>query len=95
MGIALDFCIFDLKWSSKYNLFPIRYIEFLEKYSEVFFYKDETVYLERVLALRFKQAIMKFIKIPSEQLLTKISESSLIILVILGLTPYLLLLIIL
>jgi hypothetical protein len=74
IGMAIDFAVFDLKWSTKYEVFPIKYGEFLEKYFEVFAYKDETIYLERVLAVRFKQAIMKSIKLQSEQLLRKVSE---------------------
>ncbi len=73
MGMAIDFAIFDLKWSTKFNLFPIRYTEFKEKYSEVFDYKNEIIYPERVLAVRFKQAIIKSTSMPSDNLVTKVA----------------------
>ncbi len=75
IGMALDFNIFNLKWATKYGLFPIRFSEFVEENSELFYYRNENIYLERVFALRFKQAIFKSIKLPSEQLITKISEA--------------------
>jgi hypothetical protein len=74
IGMAIDFNIFNIKWAVKYGLFPIRFVEFLEKYSEVFYYRDEIPYPERVFAVRFKQAIMKSVNVPSENLLKKISE---------------------
>jgi hypothetical protein len=73
IGMAMDFAIFDLKWSTKYSLFPIKYTEFKEKYSEIFDYKNETIYPERVLAIRFKQAIIKSVNIPSDNLITKVA----------------------
>ncbi len=73
IGMAIDFAIFDLKWSTRIGLFPIRYTEFKEKYSEVFDYKDEIVYPERVLAVRFKQAIIKSTNMPSDNLVTKVA----------------------
>lgn len=75
IGMAIDFNIFNISWAVKYGLFPIRFVEFLDKYSEVFWYHDETVYLERVFAVRFKQAVEKFVTIPSENLLRSISKS--------------------
>jgi len=75
IGMALDFSIFDLKWATRFDLFPIGYTEFSAKYSDLFYYQDKLIYPERVLALRFKQAILKSVKIPSENLLTKICEA--------------------
>ena len=75
IGVALDFNIIDLKWATKYNLFPIRYKEFVDKYSEIFFYSDQMIYPERVLALRFKQSILKSVDVPSEQMLSKVATS--------------------
>lgn len=68
-GMALDFNILDAKWANKNNLFPIHYGDFLNKYSEIFSYKNELIYLERVFALRFKQAIIRSTNIPSENLI--------------------------
>lgn len=75
MGMAIDFAIFDIKWARKFNLFPIRYIEFVNKYSELFYYNDDNIFLERVLAVRFKQSILSFTSLPSEQLLSKAADS--------------------
>ncbi|MBU1046469.1 hypothetical protein KKH36_01665 [Patescibacteria group bacterium] len=75
IGMALDFNIFDLGWVTKHNLFPINFSEFVKKYSEIFFYQDEIIYLERVFALRFKQAILESCDIPSENLLKKVAKS--------------------
>jgi hypothetical protein len=75
IGMAIDFCIVNLKWAMKYEWFPIRYQKFVEKYSEIFNYRDEIVFLERVFALRFRQAILKSVKIPSENLWKKVAES--------------------
>jgi hypothetical protein len=77
IGMALDFNIFNLKWAVHYGLFPVRFKEFMEKYSEVFYYEDKNVFLERVFALRFKQAIIKSSKMRSENLLKKIAEKHL------------------
>ncbi|MDO8729127.1 MAG: hypothetical protein Q7K26_04550 [bacterium] len=74
IGMAIDFAIFDLKWSFQNHLFPIRYTEFFQKYHELFFYDDEIIYPERVLAVRFKQAILNSIKLPSENLLGKVAD---------------------
>lgn len=73
IGMAIDFAVFDLKWSIKFKVFPIRYSEFKEKYSEIFDYKDEIIYVERVLAVRFKQAIIKATNMPSDNLVTKVA----------------------
>lgn len=75
IGMALDFNIFNLSWAIKNKLFPIRYSEFEQKYSEVFMYQDLTVYPERVFALRFKQAIQSSVSIPSEQMLKEVAEA--------------------
>lgn len=73
IGMSLDFFVIDKKWSRRASLFPIRYTEFLEKYEEVFMYMDKGIFLERVFAMRFKQAILKTVTIPSENLSTKIT----------------------
>ncbi len=77
IGMALDFNIFKLDWAVKYRLFPIRFVEYVEKYSEVFYYEDKQIFPERVFALRFKQAVQRSRDVPSENLLKKISEAHL------------------
>lgn len=72
-GMSIDFNILDIRWANKNNLFPILYGEFLNKYSEILSYQDELIYLERVFALRFKQAIIKSSVISSENLINEIS----------------------
>ena len=73
-GMSMDFNIVDVKWAVEYRLFPLRYQEFSNRYAEVFSYEDKIVYLERVFALRFKQAIMRAIEIPSDNLIKQIAE---------------------
>lgn len=72
-GMSLDFDIINRKWATENGLFPIGYTEFCDKYHEIFWYQDKTVYPERVFALRFKQAISKSVYIPSENLTKKIA----------------------
>ena len=74
IGMSLDFNIIDLKWATQWNLFPLRYTEFVHKYSEIFSYQDIMIFPERVFALRFKQAITKSVEIPSENLSKKVAE---------------------
>jgi len=74
-GSALDFNIFDLKWATQSNFFPLKFKEFKDKYEELFFYNDQTVYLENVFMVRFKQAINRSIKIPSDNILKPVAES--------------------
>ncbi len=74
-GMALDFFIIDLAWATKHHLFPMRYKAFADQYEEAFMYQDMLVYPERVFALRFKQAVMHELKIPSDSLQRSILES--------------------
>lgn len=74
-GIALDFLILDLKWSRKSSLFPIRFREFAEKYQELFFYHDQTIYLEIVFIARYMQAILRSVILPSDNILKPVAES--------------------
>jgi hypothetical protein len=74
IGMAIDFAIVNAPWAMRHGLFPIRFTEFVEKYSEIFLYRDEIIYLERVFALRFKEAVLKSVKVPSENLIRKIAE---------------------
>jgi hypothetical protein len=74
VGMSMDLHILDIQWAVQYGLFPIRYKEFLDKYGEIFFYQNEIVYLERVFALRFKQAVAKAVSIPTDNFLNPIAE---------------------
>lgn len=74
IGLALDFAVIDFKWADTYQLFPIRYTEFRDRYSEIFDYKNEIIYLERVFALRFKQALARSTVLPSENLSIRVAE---------------------
>jgi hypothetical protein len=74
MGMAIDLAIFDAKWSKELKLFPFGYSEFVKKYFEIFSYNNEPIYPERVLAVRFKQAILKSKNVPSENVLNKVAE---------------------
>jgi hypothetical protein len=75
IGMALDFFIVQKKFSITQKLFPIRYQEFAEKYEELLSYQGSNVFPERVFALRFKQAIVRAITIPSENLITDVATA--------------------
>lgn len=74
-GSALDFNIFNLKWATKSHFFPLKFQEFKDKYEELFFYNDQTVYPENIFIIRFKQAIARSVKIVSENILKPVAES--------------------
>ncbi len=57
LGLALDFCVVDLAWAFRYGMLPLHYEDFREKYEELVHYLGSNVYPERVLALRFLQAL--------------------------------------
>lgn len=58
VGMAVDFFIVDLKWATKYKMFPIKYGGFLKKYEELFLYqKGGNVMLEKLLYARYLKAI--------------------------------------
>jgi len=73
IGMAIDFCVFDFKWMTEAGMFPIRFSEFVSKYNEIFEYQDVLIFLERVIMLRFKQAIIKSVHIPSDNMVKKIA----------------------
>lgn len=74
IGMSLDFNIVDLRWAKRARLFPLKYKEFVDRYAELFTYRDEGIFLERVFAMRFRQAIERSVKIPSENLAAKITR---------------------
>jgi len=58
VGMAVDFFIIDLKWATKYKMFPINYADFYKKYEELFLYqKGGNVMLEKLLYARYIKAI--------------------------------------
>ncbi len=68
MGMALDFAVVDIAWATKYQLFPIRFLDFVKDFGDAIYYQGEEVYLERVFALRFRQAIFHSENVPSENM---------------------------
>ena len=75
IGMSLDFSMLDMNFVRKSHLFPLRYQDFVEKYSELLSYQGSTVFLERLFALRFKQAVTELELIPSENLTEKIAQA--------------------
>lgn len=58
VGMAVDFFIVDLKWSTRYKMFPINYLDFYKKHEELFLYqKGGNVMLEKLLYARYLKAI--------------------------------------
>lgn len=74
-GCGLDFVIIDLKWATKSRLFPLQFTEFKSKYEELFFYNDQTIYLEVVFIVRFVQAIARSIVTVSDNILRPVAKS--------------------
>ena len=79
IGMAIDFAILDTRWTNRYGVFPIRYQEFVDKYFEIFAYKDETLYPERVLAVRFKQAVTRSVTCQANSCLEKLRMNTYIV----------------
>ena len=77
-GASLDFNIIDVRWATKHKLFPMRYEEFRDKYSDLLFYQDTQAYPERVILARFKEAIMR-LGLPSENLVGRLAKAYLYI----------------
>jgi|HubBroStandDraft_5_1064220.scaffolds.fasta_scaffold140868_1 hypothetical protein len=73
VGAAADFFVVDIRWASKHRFVPLRYAEFKEKYGELILYRNELVTVERLIALRFTQAISRSEVIPSDNLLVPIA----------------------
>jgi len=60
VGMAVDFFIVDLKWATKYKMFPINYDDFYKKYEELFLYqKGRNVMLEKLLYARYLKAVSR------------------------------------
>ncbi len=60
VGMAVDFFIVDLKWATKYKMFPINYADFYKKYEELFLYqKGGNVMLEKLLYARYLEAVSR------------------------------------
>lgn len=74
-GAAIDFCIVDLPWANQTGFTPWRYQEFKDKYGEAVLYQYDTIKLERVVALRFKQAVERAVPLASENQLLEVASS--------------------
>ena len=60
VGMAVDFFIIDLKWATKYRMFPIDYVNFYKKYGELLLYKrGGNVMLEKLLYARYLKAVSR------------------------------------
>jgi hypothetical protein len=73
VGMALDFAIVDAAFARATSFFPLRYQDFIDRYGEVLMYLGTMPYLERVFALRFRQAVMRAVPIPSESLIEQVA----------------------
>lgn len=73
IGMALDLFILDMDFVKKSEFFPLNYKSFGDKYGELLMYRGTFAFLERVFALRFKQALMRIAPIPSENLIEKVA----------------------
>jgi len=73
-GPAVDFCIFDLKWATKYNMFPINYGNFYSKYHELFYARGQTVTVEEILISRFLNAVHRQTHVDAELTPTALSK---------------------
>ncbi len=64
VGVAVDFFIVNLKWATKYKVFPINYGKFQKKYRDLFAYqKAGNVMLEKLFLARYLEAISRSEKI--------------------------------
>ncbi len=75
IGMSLDFSMMDMNFIRASRMFPLRYMEFVEKYEELLSYQGTQTYLERVFAVRFKQAVSRVESVPSENLVEKIAQA--------------------
>jgi len=58
VGMAVDFFIIDLKWATKYKMFPINYFDFHRKYGELISYqRGGNVMLEKLAYARYLKAL--------------------------------------
>lgn len=70
-----DFFIINIKWALKYNFFPIQYQEFINRNEEILIFLGiPVIYLEQVVATRYKQALINKIQIPSENFIPTLFE---------------------
>jgi len=64
VGVAVDFFIVDLKWATKYKMFPIEYGKFQKKYKDLLAYqKAGNIMLEKLFLARYLEAISRAEKI--------------------------------
>jgi hypothetical protein len=63
VGMAVDFFILNYQWAKKYEMFPVSYGDFFNKYSDLFFYQGRSIMLEKLMFGRFIQALFRESKI--------------------------------
>lgn len=60
VGMAVDFFAVDLKWATRYKMFPLNYADFCKKYEELFLYqKGGNVMLEKLIYARYLKAVSR------------------------------------
>lgn len=60
VGMAVDLFIIDLKWATKYKMFPINYAAFYKKYEDLMLYlKTGNISLEKLLLAKYFKAISR------------------------------------
>lgn len=58
-GVATDFFIYAFQWANQNNLFPIDYLDFEQRYEDLFYYLGQSILLERVFLAKFGKTIVR------------------------------------
>ena len=59
-GVAVDFFIYDPSWAVKYELFPVDYKSFANKYLDLILYRSGShILLEKLMVARFAKAVFR------------------------------------
>jgi len=75
VGAATDFFIIDLYWARRFCMVPLRYHDFKNSFGELLVYLNANLGLERLMALRFLQAIARMTATPSDGTLHMTAET--------------------
>jgi len=60
VGCSMDFAIFSRPWIRRYRMFPLRYVEFANKYRDLYFYqKGHMVSVEKLAFGRYLEAFQR------------------------------------
>lgn len=60
VGMAVDFFIVDLKWATKYHMFPVNYLDFYTRYEDLFLYqRGGNVMLEKLMYAKYLKAVSR------------------------------------